>query len=350
MLGVSAVSSFGPSRASGAYDFFITEDLLKDLATRRTILYPVTVTPKHRKDSVNPLASDCELHIAVEPSTTLAWPAGMVIEPPMVCKETKPLLKIGNGQPKTTTVSSWPDFLDKYVMGKSNCVATGFPRIFTEHSGGTESATNPNHIFELHPLLSITCDDATIEMTQFLKYYDGMRHIKDTSAASCLTGRELHVTYNGADKRYEFQESGGAGCGNFAILKLDIYPDWVQEIHEHDTNGHVVRTVGHSAIARGAAGDTPVGTVKVYSFAGTPEDDLLAQIKTMNPGTPFKRTYFLGLLTYDYFAIIKAVQGKDANGNYFWLQPNEVNDKKVEFPFAFVLFGEVANMPDEEHQ
>lgn len=342
---VAATGTFtsSPARADGEFDFYLTSDFLQNLADQKTILYSIDLVPEHRKDSVNKLASDCELHIASKPASTMAWPSGLVIEPPMVCKETRPKLTDADGT-TTPQVKSWPKFLDKYVMGKT-CNAVGFPRIFTEHAAGTgDSPTNPDHVTELHPLIRIKCDGTSVDMLDFVKYIPGMRAIKATSLESCLTSRKLHVTFNQAKSRYEFTESGGSGCGNFGILNVAIYPQWVREIKDKDGTA-----VGHSAIARGYSGNASVGPVKIYTFAGRPEDTLLAGIGASDPNVPTDRIYLHGLLTYDYFAILKAIQaGRDAH--FAWLRPDEVQGKEVTYPFAFVVFGEVKSVPDKDHE
>jgi hypothetical protein len=58
---------------------------------------------------------------------------------------------------------------------------------------------------------------------------------------------------------------------------------------------------------------------------------------------PNRRLYFHGMLTYDYFSVLKTVRDKDGN----WLDPMDWTE--VRFPLALVVFGEVAQEEDEEH-
>ncbi len=98
---------------------------------------------------------------------------------------------------------------------------------------------------------------------------------------------------------------------------------------------------GHSALARVRVDDRGPYTVKLYSYPGSPGDVILANIAA--GGDLPDHLHLHGMVTYDFFAITKAVQTSAAR--YTWLS-NIPNWKQVAFPLALVLFGDIA--VDEE--
>jgi hypothetical protein len=295
-----------------AFDFSLSEAFVRTLAQQNTILFKMPLLMQsHSK--VHSLAQDCEIHIAAKASGDLAWPTGFVVEPPNVCKER------AAGMPSTGSPTSlWPKYLDQHVMGQQ-CEVVGFPRIFTEHAAGNADPSNPNHVLEIHPALSLTCGSFQLDMRSFLKAYPGMRQIKPETAASCIAGRQLQVRKH--DATYEFRQSGGGSCGNFAVMQATVNPKWVRKI-----------SGGHSAIARVSPGGGGSYSLKLYTYGGTREDNLLANIAQGRE--PSRRLYFHGMFTYDYFSILRAVRDPDGT----WRTVSEWTD--VRFPLAFVVFGE----------
>jgi hypothetical protein len=279
----------------------------------------------HRTRTVHTLADDCEIHMASAAAEQLAWPAAVVVEPPNVCKERAPGMP--QSSEKRLREELWPKYLDTHVMTKE-CEVTGFPRIFTEHASGNQDPANPNHVLEVHPALGIDCGAGhVLEMGSFLKAYPGMRKIKPETAQSCLQQRELFVRKN--ESRYEFVERGGQ-CGNFAVFHVTINPDWVRKI-----------SGGHSAIARVSPTGAGTFTLKLYTYDTTPEDKILADMRAGLQVT--RRLYFHGMLTYDYFSIIKALRAPD---RVTWLDQRDWT--AVRFPLAFVVFGETSVEESEE--
>jgi len=182
----------------------------------------------HRTNNVHGLAADCEMHLAGVPTgTALADPYSIVVEPPNLCKF------------PPSSGSGWGALFDQHAINR-NCVATGYPRIFTEHAAtGSEGGANPNHVLEIHPALRIVCGPDAIEFTSDLTYFPGMRSIKPTTADDCIRNRNVSMRYDAPGHRYEFLEDGGT-CGDFAIAEVGfVEPKWIQAI-----------TGGHTAIAR----------------------------------------------------------------------------------------------------
>jgi len=114
-------------------DFTLSEAYLHSLAQGSAAVVDVRLVLTHRTNNVHALASDCEMHLAGTPTgPTLADPESVVVEPPNLCKNASP---DGVG---------WGAVFDQRVINR-NCVATGYPRIFTEHAAsGSEGGANPN--------------------------------------------------------------------------------------------------------------------------------------------------------------------------------------------------------------
>jgi len=309
--------------------FSLSESYLHDLATNRGIRYKMRVTVDAHS-AVHRIEQDCEMHFATHGNTELASPADIVVEPPNLCKKRLPVIPAGG-----KIGLAWQQYVDRNVVGQA-CDVIGFPRIFSEHREGQEHPSNPNHVLEIHPALSISCDNGTaLDFFPLLKIYPGMRQISAASAAACLAERKLWVRKHGS--QYEFAEEGAKGpggrCGNFIALDATIHRDYVREF-DKDADGHG----DHSAIAWVTVGDNGPYSLKIYTYRGTPEDDAVAEIAQ---GIRADRTLHLhGLITYDYLAIVRTVQDKNRN----WL-PEIDAWTEVPHPLALVVFGKSAPAP-----
>jgi hypothetical protein len=176
-----------PPDEADTYDFWLSEDFVRRLASDDTIMFRMRVSMNHRTGKVHSLADDCEIHIATTTANQLGWPSAVVVEPPNLCKERAPGMPASSE--KKLREELWPKHLDQNVMNRE-CDVTGFPRIFTEHASGNEDPANPNHVLEIHPALRIECDGTKpLLMEKFLKVYKGMRKIKPATSASCLENR-----------------------------------------------------------------------------------------------------------------------------------------------------------------
>lgn len=301
----------------GAWDFWLSKDLVEKLATENTLFFPMRLRMEARS-GVHGLSSDCEMHIAGTPVDAVdkAAPPSVVVEPPNLCKN-KPL---GGG--------SWNKFFDNHVIDET-CEVTGFPRIYDEHLQGDETKTNPHHMLEIHPAMSITCGGTTVDFRSFLAYHDGMAEIKPTSAASCFD-THLWARRNDAKNRYEFETDRKKTCGNFASFEMSIFTEWIREL----SNG------GHSAIARVSPEGMGPETLKIYTYPGTAEDTLLAS--KMASTDPHFGTYLHGMMSFDYFSIVKALRTQQGD----WIDFD--GWKEVAFPLALVVFGSKEDPDPEE--
>jgi hypothetical protein len=331
-LGLVTVGAF--VRAQDEFDFAIAPKFLEQIEAGHTILPSFRIHIDARSD-IKDVGQDCEVHLAgtmIGQDQQFGDPDHVVVEPPNECR-----FKPGASTPTTPAAkAAWRTLLDSKVVGK-DCTIVGYPRIFTEHAEGGSGAgsSNPNHVFELHPALRIACDGQTpIEFFKALAAPAGLRHIKATSAASCLAGRTLSVRFK--DGQYEFKQKGGQGCGNFAIVEVGaLNAAWIR-----DTGG------GHSAIARVSADGTTRESLKIYTLAGTKADDWLAGLMPP-PGTAPKinKDHILihGVLTYDYFAMIRELHDQGAPT---WKHPATWTD--IPFPLAFIVYGQTQTVPWDE--
>ncbi len=309
-----------PAQAD-APDFAVAPAYLESLRQGATI-QPTIKFEMGDHSALHGLSSDCEMHIAAEPvGQVLGDPNSFILEPPNLCK-------VGvDGQPANMS----PDWATEFDNLKGEkCDVKGFPRIFTEHAKSAGGASNPLHMYEIHPATQINCPGKNFNFgPNYLKVFTGMRAITPNSATSCIEKRTLKVRYNSSTKMYEFQESGGT-CGNFAIIELDNVPtQWIENVGQ-----------GHSAIARESSNGEQLDSLKIYTLAGTDIDTWLAALKTNGHQ---ERKIVLGLFTYDYFAMQKVLFDRDTKQ---WAKPADWTD--IPFPLAFVVYGEAEEAPWEE--
>jgi hypothetical protein len=317
LLGLIAFAlSVSAADEDKTYDFSMSEAFLKDLATQDSINFKIKLRLDHRTAKVHPVDKDCEIHVATKALTGQLFPSGAVVEPPNLCKEAPPG---GAG-------ATWPQVFDNEVMNKE-CEVTGFPRLFTEHAGGAAKPANPNHFFEVHPALTIkpTSGGQGLDFQTFLKFHQGLPSIKPTSAASCMEKRKLFIRRERG--KFFFKEEGGQ-CGNFIKVEATIPQEWIKKIKG-----------GYSALARVTPPEEGTYSLKIYGMEGTPGGTLLEGLKTQPDD---QRIFLHGLLTYDYFSIIRAARPQ--GGTWFKIP----NWKPVPFPLALVIFGEITGQEDSD--
>jgi hypothetical protein len=281
---------------------------------------------------VHAVGADCELHVAAKlpGNRTLGSPAGIVVEPPNVCKKRVPQLTPG-GQ----LGARWAKYFDDHVTG-ANCEVAGFPRIFSEHAqGGEAGSSNPDHVIEIHPATSISCGGTTLDFLPLLTVVPGMRRITDNSAVACLDSRKLYVRLRGgvAQPRYEFLEEGAKGgngrCGNFIVVDAHVSKEYIRAL----SNG-----TDHVALARVWIGESGPFPLKLYTYAGTPADAAIAALLASADESESVEMSLHGLLTYDYFTIVQTLQEDDGSGGFRWKSAMK-DYAEVSHPLALVVFG-----------
>lgn len=287
--------------------------------------------------SVHDVGKDCELHVAGKPATSIGTPAGVVAEPPNVCKRRIPAL--GAGPIK----AAWENYFTNSVKGKQ-CDVIGFPRIFSEHaSGGTTGGSNPDHVFELHPALSIDCGANPVDFEPFLTYYAGMSSITQRSTSTCLADRRLFVRFRGSagKEKYEFAEEGARGgeggqCGNFMVVEANVNKEYLRELTNSRSGSNAK---DHVALARVWVGDDGPYPLKIYTYAGTSADAQVAQLMADADQDAQSKLMVHGLVTYDYYTIRQVIQSVDGQGQHSWR--DDLRDwTPVPNPLALIVFGE----------
>jgi len=112
---------------------------------------------------------------------------------------------------------------------------------------------------------------------------------------------------------------------------MSVFSDWIRRL-EHG---------GHAAIVRVRPEGIGPQTLKIYTYPGTPEDDLLDRQRTETEDTHLG-TYFHGMMTFDYFAIVRTVRNRDGT----WKTVDDWTE--VPFPMALVVFGTKEDPDPEE--
>lgn len=322
----------------GDVSFAVRRNFLNDLLTSGPDTHTVGARwsasmNMGERSNVHTLSNDCELHVAAKmPSNRrLGTPHGIVVEPPNVCNRRVPQIS------QTGSIATaWRNYFDQNVVNKP-CTVVGFPRIFSEHAtggtGGGGSGSNPDHVIEVHPVTSMTCNGQTIDYTPLIRIFPGMRRITDASARACLENRKLFVRQRGSNDqiRYEFLEEGAKGtngrCGNFIAVDAHINKDYLRQT----TNGG-----DHIALSQAWIGEDGPFPLKIYTFKGTPVDSLVAQLFNNPDEFAELAVRVHGVLTYDYFTIAQAIQ----DSSFKWLPADQLKDfKEIRRPLSLVVFG-----------
>jgi hypothetical protein len=313
---VALILASTPLAIAQTVSFRMNESFLRIMVDRDTI-QPVFRVKMEAHGPLHTLDNDCEMHIAGKvQNASPGTPSGMVVEFPNWCKFSP------DGQlgvPNLGTV--WADLVESRVIGQ-NCDVKGFLRIFCEHcQGGSPGGSNPDHAYEFHPALSMTCGSDSFDFNNMLRTFPGLRHISPSTAANCIQGRELRVRFK--NNRYEFAESGGGSCGNFAVVQVtDINLDWSFAIEG-----------GHYSFADVTADGQGVGGIGLYTFTGSNADTWLAQaIQQGGVGNSGKVVH--GVFTYDWQSIFDTLL--DTQGNL----RKPVQWQRIDFPLALIVYGE----------
>jgi hypothetical protein len=287
---------------------------------------------------VHALGADCELHAAAElrNNVVIADPAGIVAEPPNVCKMR--VKQIGKG----ALGQAWIDYFDSHVTGQS-CRLTGYPRIYSEHAAGGEAgSSNPDHVVELHPLLALDCGASPIAFDGLMRAYPKMKRITDASTIACLDSRKLYVRQRGTGNNvvYEFLEEGAKGsggrCGNFAVVDAHITKQYIRGLE----NGSTATDSDHVALAQAWVGESGPFPLKLYTYRGTPENDAIVVLAKKAKKSASLDLPLHGLFTYDYFTIVQALQVQKPDGTYDWAPASSLTEyKEVSHPLSLVVFG-----------
>jgi len=255
--------------------------------------------------SVHNLESDCEMHFGARIPEYQGDPEGVVLEPMNICLEKF----FGKAVYKK---SDWAGFGASLV--NQSVTVEGVPRIWPEHLHGAESASNPNHALELHPLTKIVHNNNEFDFSSFVyvpEDYEG--GLQRESAERIVEKTVVHVKKKGDDAEIFF-DSGQ--IGNFSILDVRFDKDDIRTISGgHRIKGQVVLA---SLEARG---------VSMVTVMGSPIDSLVARLKSGDE--ELIRFEALVLFSLDPDALHDAVSA--SNGN----------PVKVNLPIQLIVYGTV---------
>jgi hypothetical protein len=300
-----------------AQTFTMNESFLRGMIQSNTIL-PTLRVRMNAHGPLHPLGDDCEMHVGASPiGVSVGTPPAIVVEFPNWC-EFNPQGNLGDSF--DTLKQKWNVFATSNLDNKT-CDVTGFLRIFTEHAaGGGTGGSNPDHAYEFHPALSMSCGAQAFNFGNMLRASPGLRHISTGSAAGCMAARRLQVRFK--NNRYEFNEAGGI-CGNFVIVRVSF----INLSQSVPVNG------GHYAVVTATADGPHTSEVGLYTLNGTPLDFWLGHALT-NGGIGHSTKVIHGVFTYDWLSIIKKLKGP---GNTL-IKPNQFID--VTPPLAIIAYGE----------
>jgi hypothetical protein len=315
---VRTIAILAASIPVSAQTFTMNESFLRTMSTGNTIqpTFSVRITAN---GPLHTLANDCEMHVAGRvQDASLGTPPAIVVEFPNWCKF-NPQGALGDSFNSLRT--TWANFVTANLINKT-CDVKGFLRIFCEHcQGGGSGGSNPNHAYEFHPALSMRCGTEDFAFDSMLRTFPGLRHISPSTANNCIRGRRLQVRFK--NNRYEFLESGGGSCGNFAIVTVNDFDfDWSGAIDG-----------GHYTFATVTADGQHTGNIGLYTLTGS-EIDMWLRDAIAAGGMGNTRKTIHGVFTYDWESIYLALV--DDQGNL--RKPTQWTE--VEFPLALIAYGE----------
>lgn len=297
--------------------FEFTESFVKDWANHPVRDVPVTLDCA---GPVHPAAQDCELHIGAQ----LADPSigdfqGVVLEPPSICADG------GN---------KWRTKINEFKG--ASCVGHGFLRAWPEHLTTGSGCSNPNHILEVHPMLTLKCGNAEpLDFTGGLRVVAGLGY-KDPAIVNKMLSLQLWVCRTCVSSGeglspLAFDFCFGKNCtresaSNFARFKARIIASTIRPESGNPSSGFV------SAIARvqpvdqqGKPSGSRMVPLKLYALEGSAFSKALLE---MRGATHAADLDLIGLFTIDPFSVLKVIE-----------HAAEEQWEPVPYPVAFVVFG-----------
>ena len=289
---------------------------------------------------IHGVADDCEIHVGARlKDESVSDFAGVVLEPPNVCKD------------RRRTQGAWRSFYDGTAGLK--CQADGFIRAWPEHLTSGGGASNPLHVMELHPLRALTCPGLTVDLREQLVVppdlgYKTGRQIDTVLRTFRLWVRRMPHPDSDALNVVEFDyftclvQGNGEKCGfglsglhNFARLAVNVVGS-TKRCSGGGGNGEAFRTIIGRARARSRTGSplAQAHLTKLYALPGTQFYSDLGE-NCSPPGPPTKTEFDLvGIFTIDPLAVVKTldrVTTDHLDGQ--WVE--------VAFPMAFIIFDNV---------
>lgn len=305
---LSAISLFAQERQSR---FELSEEFVRSWSTQpvRDVQAKIDCAgPVHTAEK------DCEIHIGAaftDPSFT-DFP-NVVLEPPNLCKAPRK-----------------PTRAELNELSGEQCTANGFLRAWPEHLDNGSGCSNPDHVLEVHPMVKLTCPDASYDFLDKLHAEEDLGY-KTPAIVNRMLDMQFWVCRGcSADETmlafdYCFGNPCTAGhASNFARMKAEIIRSTIRPEEGKTLDGVA------TAIARVQPDpDSPRRrAVKLYAVKGTKfYDDLLAERKKSGAAPAFD---ILGIFSLDPFSVVRRVDG----GNFTDGEWEEVNH-----PVCLLVFG-----------
>lgn len=257
---------------------------------------------------------DCEIHIGAafaDPSFT-DFPH-VVLEPPNLCKTPR--------EPKRAELNE---------LSGEPCIANGFLRAWPEHLKNGSGCSNPDHVLEVHPLVRLTCPDASYDFIDKLYAADDLGY-KSPEIVERMLDMQVWVCRGcSADETmlafdYCFGDPCRAGnASNFARMKARIIRSTIRPEEGKTLDG--VATV----IARVQPDpDSPrLRPVKLYAVKGSKfYDELLAERGRSGAAPEWE---IVGIFALDPFSIVRTLdRASFTDGDW----------ETVNHPVCLVVFG-----------
>lgn len=272
----------------------------------------------------HPPDQDCEIHVGAEfKDDSFTDFAGVVIEPPNVCKFKAP----GGGDWKTVINAA---------AAKKPCGTSGFMRAWPEHLKNGKPPSNPNHFLEIHPALTLDCGKKTFDFAAQLKAFPDLGY-KSPDVVEKMIDMHLWVcrgcgTSEESDMLSFDYCFGDPKCtagqaSNFGRMKATILHATIKQVG--GANGTVATAIARITPKGSTSGRTR--TLKLYAIKGTAFYDDLVGAMDKSTDSTFE---IIGIFTLDPLSIkrtIETIDGKTKLQDETWTP--------VMHPVSLVVFG-----------
>jgi hypothetical protein len=267
--------------------------------------------------AVHPEHADCEANLSARLNGIKPGIPGLiVVEPPNLCKS-RPA-EVG-----ATEDVPWRQWFDRHALNTS-CKVVGFVRLFNEHRvsaskgiGDNEGSSNPQHVVEIHPAMSIYCGNDTLDLSKGVRGITAMHFATAATTELCIRNYKISARWSTERDEIQFKLEQPR-CPNWA--KMHIYE--VFQVKEN-SNGHKLQVSGSPGTADEAQ------TLTFYSLKGSAFDD--AVIAGRRQFSDLQT-----LLTIDPAKVTAIARAKSREWGY------------LRDPIAFVVFGELGDDQDSD--
>jgi len=270
-----------------------------------------------RIGAVHPERADCEANLSARlDGIKTGIPELIVVEPPNLCKS-RPA-EVG-----ATEDIVWREWFEKYALN-SSCNLVGFVRLFNEHRVSAlkgidenEGSSNPQHVVEIHPAISISCGTDKLNLSKNIRGIDAMHFATAQTTETCIENYRITARWSAERDEVQFRLEQSR-CPNWA--RMHVYK--ILQVKEN-ASGHKLQVS-----AAPAAGGREQ-TLTFYSLRGSAFDDAIIAGERKFPDLQT-------LLTIDPEKVIAVPRDNSSE----WIRLND--------PIAFVVFGQLKDEWDPD--